>query len=364
MNPADQDLAPAGPAGSLRTADPAARTTTGRRAPRRRLAAGLVVLAVLLVAAAVASLVVGTRPIPFGTVLDALRDVDPTNPDHLVIWELRLPRTLVGLLVGGALGLAGAVMQGVARNPLADPGILGVNAGASFFVVVAISLLGVTTLTGYVWFGFLGAALATAVVYGIAAAGREGATPVKLALAGAAVSAALTSLTTAVLLTDVDTFDQFRFWQVGSLAGRDLTIFWQVLPFLLVGVVLALCCGRVLNTLSLGDDVARALGQRVALSRGLAGLAVVVLCGAATAAAGPIAFIGLTIPHIARAITGPDHRWVLPYSMMLAPVLLLVADVLGRVIARPGEVQVGIVTAVIGAPFFIALVRRSRVAEL
>ncbi|WP_016698739.1 iron chelate uptake ABC transporter family permease subunit [Actinoalloteichus spitiensis] len=362
MTASDQDLAP--PPDPHRTADQAARTPTGRRTPHRRLAAGLVLLAVLLVGAALASLVVGTRPIPFGTVLEALRDFDAANPDHLVVWELRLPRTLVGLLVGAALGLAGALMQGVARNPLADPGILGVNAGASFFVVVAISLLGVTTLTGYVWFGFLGAAAATAVVYGIAAAGREGATPVKLALAGAAVSAALTSLTTAVLLTDVVAFDQFRFWQVGSLAGRDLAVFWQVLPFLLVGAVLALCCGRVLNTLSLGDDVARALGQRVALSRGVAGLAVVVLCGAATAAAGPIAFVGLTIPHVARAMTGPDHRWVLPYSMLLAPVLLLVSDIVGRVVARPGELQVGIVTALVGAPFFIALVRRSRLAGL
>jgi iron complex transport system permease protein len=187
---------------------------------------------------------------------------------------------------------------------------------------------------------------------------------VKLALAGAAVSALLGSLTTAILLLDVATLDQFRFWVVGSLAGRDATILRQVLPFLAVGAVLALGSARALNTLSLGDDVARSLGQRVGLARSAGALAVVLLTGAAVAAAGPIGFVGLTVPHIARAMTGPDYRWVLPYSAVLAPVLLLGADILGRMVARPGELQVGIVTALLGAPFFVALVRRRKLAEL
>jgi iron complex transport system permease protein len=255
-------------------------------------------------------------------------------------------------------------MQGVARNPLADPGILGVSAGASLFVVLAIYWFGVGTLTGYVWFSFLGAAVAAVVVYAIGATGREGATPVKLALAGAAVSALLASVTTAILLIDLATLDQFRFWAVGSLAGRDVVIAWQITPFVLVGAVMALASGRVLNALALGDDVARSLGQRVGTARAFAATTVVLLVGVATAAAGPIGFVGLTVPHVARVITGPDHRWVLPYSAVLAPVLLLGSDVIGRVVARPGEVQVGIVTALVGAPFFVALVRRRKMAEL
>jgi iron complex transport system permease protein len=297
-------------------------------------------------------------------VLDALVHANPDNGQHLIITESRLPRTIVGLLAGASLGLAGAVLQAVTRNPLADPGILGVNAGAALFVVFGISVLGITSLTGYVWLGFAGAAAASVVVFTVGSLGRGGATPVKVALAGAAVAAALNSLTTAVLLTDVATFDQFRFWQVGSLAGRGMDIAWQGLPFAAAGIVIALASTRSLNALALGDDVAASLGQNVASARIIAAIAVVLLCGTATAMAGPIAFVGLVVPHVARMITGPDHRWLLPYSMVLAPLLLLVADVLGRVVAKPGEVQVGIVTAVIGAPIFVALARRKRLAEL
>ncbi len=310
------------------------------------------------------SLAIGARVTPLGAVWDAVFRYDQADTDHLVIRELRLPRTILGVLVGAALGLAGAVMQGVTRNPLADPGILGVNAGASLLVVIGISAFGVTSILGYVWFAFAGAAVASVVVYSVAALGREGATPVKLALAGAALSAAFGAVTSALLLLDQATFDQFRFWAVGSLSGRDMSIVLQIAPFLIAGCLLALCLGRVLNTLSLGEDVARGLGANVVLSRGLSAAAVVLLCGAATAACGPIAFVGLTIPHVARMIVGPDYRWVLPYSMVLAPILLLAADILGRVIARPGELQVAIVTAFLGAPVFIALVRRRKLAEL
>ena len=328
------------------------------------LTTGLVVLAAALAGAALLSLAVGAQHVPFGTVLDALVHPDDTVRDSLIVTEVRLPRTLVGLLAGFALGLAGAIIQAVTRNPLADPGILGVNAGAGLFVVLGISVFGVTSLTGYVWFGFAGAALAAVVVYTIGSLGRGGATPVKLAIAGTALTAALLSFTTAVLVTDLQTYDQFRFWQVGSLAGRGMDIAAQGAPFLLAGVVIALASARLLNALALGDDVATSLGQNVAVARLIAAAAVVVLCGTATAMAGPLVFVGLVVPHVARIITGPDHRWLLPYAMLLAPLLLLVADVLGRVIARPGEVQVGVLTAIIGAPVFVALARRRRLAEL
>jgi iron complex transport system permease protein len=341
----------------------------GRRMRRSLLhggwskAGGLLVAVVVLAVVVACSVALGSKSVSLGTVWQALVDSDGSN-EHLIVRSLRVPRTLLGLGVGMSLGLAGALMQGVTRNPLADPGILGVDAGAALAVVLAIYALDVSSLSAYVWFAFLGAGVASLIVYTLGSMGRGGATPVKLALSGAALKALLVSLTSAVLLLDVQTLDQYRFWVVGSLAGRDAEIVAQVAPFMVAGVVLALLSARSLNTLALGEDVARSLGQRVHLARGLSALAVVVLCGAATAAAGPIAFVGLTVPHIARAICGPDYRWILPWSLVLAPTLLLTADVVGRVIARPGEVQVGILTAFLGAPFFIALVRRRKLADL
>lgn len=329
----------------------------------RQLAAGLALLLVLLVALSLTSLAVGARAIPLGEVLDALFNPAAEGTNATILRDLRIPRTLLALLIGAAIGLSGAIMQGVTRNPLADPGLLGINAGAALFVVVGISVFGLTTLPAYVWLGFGGAAVATVLVYAVASLGREGATPVKLALAGAAVTAAFGSITTGVLMVDATTLDKFRFWQVGSLAGRGNDILLGVSPFLAVGIVLALITGRLLDAMALGDDIARGLGQRVMLSRGIAALTWIVLAGGATAA-GPIAFVGLTVPHAARAITGPSYRWILPYSAVMAPILLLSADMLGRVLAPPGELQVGIVTAALGAPLFILLVRRRRLAEL
>lgn len=335
-----------------------------RASKAARLTLGLVLLAVALAALAALSLAVGARPIPIGVVFDALFAFDPGNTEHRIIWDLRLPRTVIGLMVGAALGLAGAVLQGATRNPLADPSILGIHAGASLAVVLGVALLGLTQLSSYVWLAFVGAGAAMLAVYSVASLGREGATPVKLALAGAALTAVLFSVINAILLTSTRTLDEIRFWQVGSLSGRSIDIVWQVAPFLLLGAVLALATARLLDGLAMGDDVARALGQRIGLSRALSGLSAVILAGASTAAAGPIAFVGLTVPHVARAITGPDYRWILPYCMFLAPILLLGADIVGRVISPPGEVQVGIVTALLGAPFFIVLVRRRKVAAL
>ena len=338
-------------------------TAPGAARLPRRVLVGIPAALVVLALVCCASLALGARPISLETFIQAFVAFDPANGDHAVVHS-RIPRTVTGLLVGAALGVAGAAMQGVARNPLGDPGILGVNAGAALAVVAGIFLFGVTQLSGYVWFAFAGAALAAVLVYGVASMGREGATPIKLALAGAALSAGLSSLMYSVLVTNQDTLEGFRYWQVGSVAGRGWDLIGQVAPFIAVGLVVTLSTGRILNNLSLGDDVARGLGQKVGLSRAITALGVVILCGAATAIAGPIAFVGLIIPHMVRALTGPDYRWILPYSMVLAPVLLVGADVAGRFVAPPGEIEAGITTAVIGAPVFIWLVRRRKAAGL
>jgi iron complex transport system permease protein len=312
---------------------------------------------VVLAGCVLASLAIGSLQIPLGEVIAAFTAFDGSDA-HVVVTELRVPRTELGLLAGGALGAAGALMQGVTRNPLAEPGILGINAGAALAVVVAISVLGVSSVAGYAWFALAGAGAAALLVYALAATGRDGATPVKLALAGAVLAALFLSLTSAVLVFDAQTLDDFRYWIVGSLAGRGEGVVLSVLPFMVLGLVVALLAGRRLNALALGDDVARSLGQRVAWARGLAGAGFVLLAGGAVAAAGPIAFVGLAVPHIARALVGSDYRWVVPYSIVLGATLLLAADVLGRVLARPEELEVGVVTAVLGAPFFVAMVRR------
>jgi iron complex transport system permease protein len=308
------------------------------------------------------SIAVGTRQVPLDDVITALFGHHTVDVEAIV--ASRLPRTALGLLVGSALGLAGALMQALTRNPLADPGLLGISAGASFGVVVAVAVLGTVSLYGYIWFAFAGALAASVVVYLLGGVGRGGTTPVKLALAGVAVSALLTSLTSGIALIEPEALNRYRFWAAGSLAGQDAATVWQVLPFLLVGGVFALTGAAALNSMSLGDDVATSLGRRPGLVRLRGGLAVTLLTGGAVAVVGPIVFVGLVVPHLARLITGPDHRWLLPYAMVLAPVLLLGADILGRVLARPGEVGVGIVVAFIGAPFFIAMVRRRRLAEL
>ena len=351
--------------GSQRGAGPRSGRTAGGTGwhPAGTHAAWLLAAVVVLAAACAASLAIGARGLPLATIWDALTNFNPADGDHAVVIA-RIPRTVLGLLAGAALGLAGASMQGVARNPLADPGILGLNAGAALAVVTAIYVLGVSTLTGYIWFAFFGAAAAAVVVYGIASTGRDGATPVKLALAGAALSAGLFSLMNVVLVSSQDTLDRFRFWQVGSTGGRDWSVLLPALPFLAVGALIVLAGGRLLNSLALGDDIARGLGQNVALTRGITGLGIVLLCGSATAVAGPIGFVGLVVPHAVRLLTGPDYRWILPFSMVLAPVLLITADVIGRVILLPGEVPAGIMTALVGAPVFVWLIRRGKGAGL
>lgn len=349
-------------------AESAASARSNRREQRLgglRRARVLVLLALLvgLGLGCLASLAIGAKAIPPGAVWDALWA--PTGgADDIVVRSLRLPRTVLGVLVGSALGIAGSLMQGHTRNPLAEPGILGVNAGAAFAVVLAIYALGISTLLGYVWFAFAGALIASVAVFALGSAARGGPTPVTLALAGTAVTYLLLALVHALVLLDQQTLDAYRFWSVGALAGRNVEIIWQVVWFLAAGILLALASAPGLNALALGEDVARSLGQSVWLTRIAGVVAITLLAGGATAAAGPIVFLGLVVPHVTRALTGPDYRWLLPCSGLLGAILLLVADVVGRVVVRPGELQVGIVLALVGAPFFVVLIRRRRLTSV
>ena len=321
-----------------------------------------IALAVLAVGVVV-SLHVGSRMLSPEVVWAALTDPRADDADHAVV-TARVARTVLALLAGGALGLAGAAMQGLTRNPLGDPGILGINAGAALGMVVAVALLGVTSLPVQIWFALAGAAVAGVLVHAIAGLGRDGATPVKLAVAGAAATAGFTSWTSAILITDLQTLETFRFWQVGTVGGRGLEVVGPVLPFLVAGAVLALTGARLLDVLALGDDLARGLGRRAGLDRVVVGLSVILLAGAATALAGPIAFVGLVAPHAARILLGPSYFRILPMSVVIGAALFTWADVVGRVILPPTEVQVGIMTAVIGVPVFFALVRRGRMGSL
>ncbi|MET8840228.1 iron chelate uptake ABC transporter family permease subunit [Streptomyces rubiginosohelvolus] len=339
------------------------------RPARWRPALLVAALAALLVVLCLLSIGLGALSIPPGDVIKALTG-QPTGPRiEDVIWSVRIPRTALGLAAGAALGLSGCVMQALTRNPLADPGILGVSAGAAFAIVIAAGVAGIGSLFGYIWFAFAGAMAASVVVYLLGRMGRSGSTPGKLALAGVAVTAVLSSLTSAVVLTDPAALDRFRFWSAGSLADQDASTVLRILPFLGLGALLALASAPALNSLALGDDVAASLGRKLGLVRLQGVVAVTLLTGAAVAVIGPVVFIGLVVPHVARVLAqyaglGPDHRWLLPLSAALAAGLLLGADILGRVIARPVEVQAGIIVAFIGGPFFIALVRRRRLAEI
>ncbi|MCU1425316.1 MAG: iron-siderophore transporter permease protein [Microbacteriaceae bacterium] len=332
------------------------------RRPNRVRLSWLLALVVLLALLMVASLAIGSRTVSIGDMLLGLGGSLDTLGQAAV--NKRVPRTLLAAIVGAALGLAGAVMQAVTRNPLADPSILGVNMGASLAVVTGIAWFGLSTATGYIWAAVAGAAVAAVFVYTVGSLGRGGATPLKLALAGAATSAALASFVTAVSLPRGDISATIVSWQIGGVGGASFDSIRPMLPFFVAGCAISLLAARSLNSLALGDDVAASLGERVAVVRVVAALGAVLLCGAATAIAGPIGFVGLVVPHLCRLLVGVDQRWLLPFSALAGAVLLVAADVIGRVVARPGEIDVGIITALIGAPVFIAIVRRQRVRAL
>lgn len=342
-----------------------ARPLRGQTRRKARLAPAWVVViaAAALLVAVVLSLAIGVRDVPLESVVQALKVGDTDDMNQAAVLA-RIPTTLTGIVVGAALGVGGALMQGMARNPLADPGLLGVNAGASLFVVLGMSVLGLQSPLAIVWCALLGAAIAVVLGYGAAAASPSGATPVTLALAGAAVSAIAGSVIAGILITDESTLDSFRFWQLGSLTAGSVDTIMQLGVFLVAGALVAVACSGGLNALALGDDVARGLGVRVGTIRLLAAISAVLLCGTATAIAGPIGFVGLAVPHAVRLIAGSDYRLVVPLSAFVGAAFLLVCDVIGRVVARPGLLEVGIVTAVVGAPIFILLLQRRKTVGL
>ena len=326
-------------------------------APWPRTGGVLLGLAAVLLAAFL-SLRIGSLDVANGDAWDALFHYNPDSYEQTVVRSLRLPRTAVALVVGASLAVAGAVMQGVTRNPLADPFILGVSSGAAFGLVTAIYLLRIFDPAQTIWFAFAGALAASGLVFLIGAAGRDGPTPVKLALAGVVVSAALGAWTSALLLLDEEAFEIVRFWLAGSVVNRDMTTFLVVLPFLLGGSAACLLLGHQLNVLTMGDETARSLGMRTGRTRLICSVLVVVITGSAVALAGPIGFVGLAVPHMVRSIAGTDYRWILPLSLLFGAAFLTGADLVGRVVTRPAELEVGIVTALVGAPFMVAVARR------
>jgi iron complex transport system permease protein len=328
--------------------------------PHRRRRLGLAGLLVLLAAASVVSLVVGTRSLTPAEVWQGLFG-DPGGDQQLteitlIVQTLRVPRTVLAIVAGIALGVAGGLIQGHTRNPIADTGLLGVNSGASFAVVLSVYLFGLQSPLQYMWFAFLGAAAAGVVVFGLSSLGRGSGNPLTLALAGQGVTVFLAAMTTAVALGDKQTLDVLRYWNAGSVQGVGWNVIVAAAIFAGTGLVLAMINLPVLNLLNLGDDVARGLGANIAAGRTVGVLAVTLLAGAATAACGPIAFLGLMVAHIARWLTGPDYRWLVPYAGLLGAGVLLLCDIAGRLVVRPAELQAGIVVALIGAPFFAVLV--------
>ncbi|MEV6304877.1 iron chelate uptake ABC transporter family permease subunit [Actinoplanes sp. NPDC051861] len=343
---------------TLRPAGPGTVTVPG---PRRRLL-GLVAALLVLLVLLVLSVMIGSTSIRPSVVWDALFH-PAADIDQFAIRDYRLPRTIVGLVVGVALGLSGALIQALTRNPLAEPGILGVHAGASFAVTVAVGVLGVRDIQGYMWFAFAGALIVTLMVLALGST-RQGQSPVLMVLAGVCVGAVLGGAREALQLTNPAAFDAMRSWNAGSIVGRPLDLVWPILPFFAVALVLALAVSGSLNAMALGDDVAAAQGVSLARTRVLAIIALTLLAGGATAIAGPIAFVGLMVPHVARWLVGPHQPWIFAYSILLAPSLLLASDIVGRVVIRPGEIPVGVVTAFVGAPVLIALVRRKKASGL
>ncbi|KAM9866590.1 Ferric enterobactin transport system permease protein FepD [Leucobacter aridicollis] len=343
--------------------DNAARPLRAKGHATQRRLLGIAALIAALCLVLVLSITYGANPVPMSEVWRTVFDSDGSEASSIV-WTLRAPRTLVGIVAGAAFGVAGALIQAITRNPLADPGILGVNAGAGFAITVGVAVFGVTGIAGYVWFSFAGAVLATVLVYLIGASGRGSASPVTLVIAGVALAAVLTAFATFLQLINEETFRSFRNWSLGSLARVSVSDTLTVLPLIVLGLVLAVVISGSLNAVALGDDQAASLGANIARTRTIGLISVTLLAGAATALTGGIAFVGLAVPHLVRWFTGPDQRWIIAYTALASPVLVLSADVLGRVVARPGEIEAGVMTAVLGAPVLIALVRRRKASTL
>jgi len=317
---------------------------------------GLMVGILLLVLCFTVSITLGAADITPDAVWQALFAFDGST-NHLIITTVRLPRALIALSVGAALAVAGALMQGLTRNALADPGILGISAGAALAVVASTFAFGSLSVQSYTWVAFAGGAIAAVAVYVLGSVGRKGMTPLKLILAGAVLSYLMAALTTGILILSQRTLDEIRFWLAGSVAGRDLSNLVQVFPYILIGLVIAFSLGKQITALTLGEDVAKGLGLRTGWIKTIAAIVVVLLAGSAVSLAGPIGFIGLVVPHIVRFWVGADYRWLLPYAAIWGAMLLSLADLAARLVIKPQELPVGIMTALVGAPFFIYLAR-------
>ncbi|MDQ0089483.1 iron complex transport system permease protein [Paenibacillus anaericanus] len=319
----------------------------------------LVISLLMLAIAIVCSIAFGVTDIPISSVWESFTHYNMST-EHLIIRTTRVPRALIAASVGACLAVAGAVMQVMTRNPIASPSTLGVNSGATFFIVMSASLLGISGMGAFTWVALIGAAVSGGIVFTLGSIGRDGMTPVKITLAGASMTAFFASLTQGLMLTDGKMFDQVLVWLVGSVAGRDMAQLQTVWPYMAVGMLIALLLARHLNVLAMGDDVAQGLGQRTAHIKLFAAIATILLAGASVAVAGPIAFVGIIIPHIVRYLVGNDYRWILPYSAVLGALLLVAADLGSRYIAMPKEVPVGVMTAIIGVPFFVYIARKGR----
>jgi iron complex transport system permease protein len=343
-------------------------TASYRSAQTLRLIGHCSLGAILIAATCAVSLVVGPRYIPVESVLRIFYAGDITTFDDIILHDSRIPRTLLGLICGAALGVAGALMQAATRNPLADPGLLGVNAGAAFFMTLAAGVLGWHSIDAYIWAAFAGSVVVSIVVYGLAGAGEagrsSGASPVRLVIAGVAMSAVLAGISSSITLIDPQAFDAMRTWAVGSLGGRDMHVVATVSPFIAVGLVIAAIVSLSLNVIALGEDLARSVGANIKVTYALAVISVTLLTGAATAAIGPVGFVGLMVPHTVRWLVGPDQRKIIAVTMVVSPILLLAADIAGRLLLYPGELEAGIITAFVGAPVLILLSRRKAASGL
>jgi iron complex transport system permease protein len=320
-------------------------------------AAGLIIFSILLAISIICSVIFGVTDIPLRTVIESYAQFNGSK-DHLIIQTARVPRALIAAAVGASLAVAGALMQAITRNPLASPSLFGVNSGAAFFIVAAAGLFHVGGLQLFTWVAFLGAAFSAAIVYVLGSVGRDGMTPVKITLAGAAITALFHSLTQGILLADGKMFDQVLVWLVGSVAGRNMSMLESVYPYLIFGFVLSMFLSRHINVLAMGEEIAEGLGQRTAFVKLGAAVGIILLAGGSVAVAGPIAFVGIIIPHIVRYLVGIDYRWIIPYCALLGAILLVTADLGSRYIAMPGEVPVGVMTAIIGVPFFVYIARK------
>lgn len=319
---------------------------------------GLLLLLVLLIGSFVASIIFGRTPITFDMALAALLNYDANSIEHMIIYTERLPRAVIATFVGASLAVAGALMQALTRNPLASPSIFGINAGAIFFVVLASLFLSISSLVFLMWFAFLGAFLSAIIVYFLGSLGRDGLTPLKIILAGTAVTAMFTSFTQAILVFNETGMQDVLFWLAGSVSGRTLAMLLPVLPFMVLSIVVSMFMGRAINLLLLGDDVATGMGQNIVLVKLAMGIAIVLLAGGSVAVVGSVGFIGLIIPHVSRGLVGNDYRWMLPFSAVLGAILLLGADVLARLVIMPQEVPIGVMTAFLGVPFFVYIARK------